>query len=189
GELRLRLAGREVAPGPDGKRLAVAAASAVEVIDVGGAVSARIATGFSRARILGWVDGGRALAVSDDDALEVWDATTGARLSRCARCGRAIPSPDGKRAAVRREKGLDIVDVATGRVVHTFPSRAGVGEDGQLAEARRNDAWWSADGTRLLWGTLMESRRHVLAIAKKRGNLVKDRRRAARWLSAPAAAC
>jgi hypothetical protein len=31
--------------------------------------------------------------------------------------------------------------------------------------------------------------RQVLAIAKKRGNLVKDRRRAARWLSAPAAAC
>jgi WD40 repeat protein/tRNA A-37 threonylcarbamoyl transferase component Bud32 len=149
---------------PDGKRLAWrTAAGKVQVWDAGGksplVLRARSDDAMRISAVLAWSPDGRRLASSGPDALQAWDAATGAEILSAAHAGAGeMPllswSPDASRLAavlnrpdagqgVREE--VKVWDTATGKEV--FARHRGAGANHPYA--RIGVLVWSPDGHRL----------------------------------------
>jgi WD40 repeat protein len=94
---------------PDGRRIARATASGIELLDTkGGAPGERLASELKDPTVLRWVHD-HAIALSTDDAAEIWDTGTKTRTHHCEGCSLLSVSPDAKVLVVGRPSDVVVV--------------------------------------------------------------------------------
>src|SRR5262249_27162486 len=88
----------------------------VRALDENAPRPSTVETRLPGVELLGFVDEGRALAVAGPQKrVEVWDVAEGRRRGFCNSC--TTLRADGKLAVVARPRRLDVVDLATHRIV------------------------------------------------------------------------
>jgi hypothetical protein len=101
---------------PDGRKLARATASGIELIDTKrGTPGERLPSELKDAAVFRWL-GNDAIALSTDDAAEIWDTVTKTRTHHCEACALLSVSPDAEVLVVGRPSdGLAVRFLRKGR--------------------------------------------------------------------------
>ncbi|MFE3034071.1 helix-turn-helix domain-containing protein [Streptomyces canus] len=168
---------RGIAFSPDSRSVAAASTTTVRVWDMATGRKRRGFTGHPYPEAVAFGSDGRTVAaVGLDGLVRVWDVATGrTRTVRGGRIhGRAVAfSPDGRTYAIRVDRSVQLREVATGIVRHTFKDVPVGGNEVAFAPEGRTIAVPSVDDTVRLWDTVSGTARATVTAGHQGRGLMK----------------